>query len=108
MSGRNGKPAGKVPNRFRCAIYTRKSTEDGLEQEFNSLDAARRTKAGNACPTTAMTATDGGHRGRPDRLRGRGWPNNLSSLAGGRNAGPRTRATSAVGDHLTRRASTSC
>ena len=27
--------------RFRCAIYTRKSTEDGLEQEFNSLDAQR-------------------------------------------------------------------
>ncbi|MEO6248516.1 MAG: recombinase family protein [Sphingomicrobium sp.] len=25
----------------RCAIYTRKSTEDGLEQEFNSLDAQR-------------------------------------------------------------------
>jgi len=23
----------------RCAIYTRKSTEDGLEQDFNSLDA---------------------------------------------------------------------
>ena len=41
MSGRNGKPAGKVTSRFRCAIYTRKSTEDGLEQEFNSLDAQR-------------------------------------------------------------------
>jgi len=27
--------------RYRCAIYTRKSTEDGLEQEFNSLDAQR-------------------------------------------------------------------
>lgn len=27
--------------RIRCAIYTRKSTEDGLEQEFNSLDAQR-------------------------------------------------------------------
>ena len=27
--------------RFRCAIYTRKSTDDGLEQEFNSLDAQR-------------------------------------------------------------------
>jgi len=27
--------------RVRCAIYTRKSTEDGLEQEFNSLDAQR-------------------------------------------------------------------
>lgn len=25
--------------RKRCAIYTRKSTEEGLEQEFNSLDA---------------------------------------------------------------------
>ncbi len=25
--------------RIRCAIYTRKSSEDGLEQEFNSLDA---------------------------------------------------------------------
>lgn len=27
--------------RVRCAIYTRKSTEDGLEQEFNSLHAQR-------------------------------------------------------------------
>jgi site-specific DNA recombinase len=25
----------------RCAIYTRKSTEEGLSQEFNSLDAQR-------------------------------------------------------------------
>src|SRR5437764_1376333 len=25
----------------RCAIYTRKSTEEGLSQEFNSLDAKR-------------------------------------------------------------------
>ncbi len=25
--------------KIRCAIYTRKSTEDGLEQDFNSLDA---------------------------------------------------------------------
>src|ERR1041384_2584850 len=25
----------------RCAIYTRKSTEEGLEKEFNSLDAQR-------------------------------------------------------------------
>ncbi len=27
--------------RRRCAIYTRKSTEEGLEQDFNSLDAQR-------------------------------------------------------------------
>ena len=26
---------------LRCAVYTRKSTDDGLEQEFNSLDAQR-------------------------------------------------------------------
>jgi len=31
---------------IRCAIYTRKSTEEGLEQEFNSLDAQR--EAGEA------------------------------------------------------------
>ncbi|MDP4873342.1 MAG: recombinase family protein [Sphingorhabdus sp.] len=29
------------PNRKRCAIYTRKSTEEGLEMDFNSLDAQR-------------------------------------------------------------------
>jgi site-specific DNA recombinase len=26
---------------FRCAIYTRKSTEEGLAQEFNTLQAQR-------------------------------------------------------------------
>lgn len=29
------------PTRKRCAIYTRKSTDEGLEQDFNSLDAQR-------------------------------------------------------------------
>jgi site-specific DNA recombinase len=29
----------------RCAVYTRKSTEDGLDQEFNSLDAQREAGA---------------------------------------------------------------
>jgi DNA invertase Pin-like site-specific DNA recombinase len=31
----------KVPKIVRCAIYARKSSEEGLEQEFNSLDAQR-------------------------------------------------------------------
>ena len=31
----------KPATRLRCAIYTRKSTEEGLEQDFNSLDAQR-------------------------------------------------------------------
>ena len=30
-----------VTRKYRCAVYTRKSTEEGLEQEFNSLDAQR-------------------------------------------------------------------
>lgn len=35
------KPSEAKTQLVRCAIYTRKSTEDGLEQEFNSLDAQR-------------------------------------------------------------------
>ncbi len=30
-----------MSTRLRCAIYTRKSSEEGLEQNFNSLDAQR-------------------------------------------------------------------
>ncbi len=36
----NTKPR-KHPARIRCAVYTRKSTEEGLDKEFNSLDAQR-------------------------------------------------------------------
>src|SRR5437764_11683288 len=48
MVGVAGRPAlnGHIQNRanpavIRCAIYTRKSTEEGLEQDFNTLDAQR-------------------------------------------------------------------
>ena len=34
-------PSPAAAAEVRCAIYTRKSTEEGLEQEFNSLDAQR-------------------------------------------------------------------
>ena len=44
MEGAMGE-AEKTPRRSakkaRCAIYTRKSSEEGLEQAFNSLDAQR-------------------------------------------------------------------
>jgi site-specific DNA recombinase len=33
--------AQEAPKRIRCAIYTRKSTDEGLDMEFNSLDAQR-------------------------------------------------------------------
>src|SRR5216684_1175954 len=35
------KPAASPTKAFRCAIYTRKSSEEGLEQDFNSLHAQR-------------------------------------------------------------------
>ena len=35
------KAAAPITRKLRCAVYTRKSTEEGLEQEFNSLDAQR-------------------------------------------------------------------
>jgi site-specific DNA recombinase len=37
---RNGSAAPSRPE-VRCAVYTRKSTEEGLQQEFNTLDAQR-------------------------------------------------------------------
>lgn len=39
----------EVKRKIRCAVYTRKSHEEGLEQEFNSLDAQR--EAGEAYVT---------------------------------------------------------
>ena len=48
-NGRRGVVAAAEPataRAIRCAIYTRKSTEEGLQQEFNSLDAQR--EAGEA------------------------------------------------------------
>ena len=41
MSRRTKSNAKPDPATIRCAIYTRKSSEEGLDQEFNSLDAQR-------------------------------------------------------------------
>ena len=41
MRNRERNASEMAPARLRCAIYTRKSTEEGLDQEFNSLDAQR-------------------------------------------------------------------
>jgi DNA invertase Pin-like site-specific DNA recombinase len=35
------KASRRPARKMRCAIYTRKSSEEGLEQAFNSLDAQR-------------------------------------------------------------------
>ena len=39
--GFSTKGANKGPQKIRCAIYTRKSTDEGLDRDFNSLDAQR-------------------------------------------------------------------
>jgi site-specific DNA recombinase len=41
MANQTSNIAGHGQMRLRCAIYTRKSSEEGLEQNFNSLDAQR-------------------------------------------------------------------
>src|SRR5216684_1998761 len=47
---------------MRCAIYTRKSSEEGLEQSFNSLDAQR-----EACEAFILSQRQEGWRGLPAR-----------------------------------------
>src|SRR5476649_2767730 len=41
MANQASDVTGRGQMRLRCAIYTRKSSEEGLEQNFNSLDAQR-------------------------------------------------------------------
>ena len=48
--------------KLRCAVYTRKSTEDGLEQEFNSLDAQY-----EACAAYAVSQRQEGWVLNPER-----------------------------------------
>ena len=56
--------------RKRCAIYTRKSSEEGLEQNFNSLHAQREacaayvlSQAGEGWDALATPYNDGGFSG---------------------------------------------
>ncbi len=41
MAKRPVRPTRDAGREVRCAVYTRKSTEEGLDQAFNSLDAQR-------------------------------------------------------------------
>ncbi len=41
MNRPDHEPRGQTGRMFRCAIYTRKSSDEGLDQAFNSLDAQR-------------------------------------------------------------------
>jgi len=63
--------AGKSVSIRRCAIYTRKSSEEGLEQDFNSLHAQReaceafiRSQAGEGWRLISTPYDDGGLSGR--------------------------------------------
>jgi site-specific DNA recombinase len=64
-----------VPKSVRCAIYTRKSTDQGLEQDFNSLDAQYeasqayiRSQAHAGWMLLRAKYDDGGFSGGDDRL----------------------------------------
>lgn len=46
-----------TPAEVRCAVYTRKSTDEGLQQDFNSLDAQR--EAGEAYVASQKGAKGG-------------------------------------------------
>ncbi len=56
----------RLMQKVRCAIYTRKSSEDGLEQEFNSLHAQR-----EACAAYVKSQKAEGWVLLPDALRRR-------------------------------------
>ena len=43
QNGRGRRAVAVVQTGVRCAIYTRKSTDEGLDREFNSLEAQRET-----------------------------------------------------------------
>ena len=53
---------GTTVRRLRCAIYTRKSTEEGLDQDFNSLDAQH-----EACAAYIASQASLGWKLVPDR-----------------------------------------
>ena len=50
--------------RVRCAIYTRKSSDEGLDQEFNSLDAQY-----EACAAYIASQKHGGLEARQKTVR---------------------------------------
>ena len=52
---------------LRCAVYTRKSTEEGLDREFNTLDAQR-----DSCLAYIASQRAEGWTPVPDQLR-RWW-----------------------------------
>jgi site-specific DNA recombinase len=66
----SAKPSQRQPGRLRCAIYTRKSSEEGLEQSFNSLHAQREaceayilSQAGEGWACLPAVYDDGGFSG---------------------------------------------
>ena len=80
------------PKRVRCAVYTRVSTEYGLDQEFNSLDAQHeaseayiRSQAHDGWTLARARYDDGGYSGGSTERPA------LQTFAGGLAYNPRTR-----------------
>jgi len=69
MTRATSRPSGRAPTR-RCALYTRKSSEEGLDQAFNSLDAQReacaayvKSQSSEGWKALPALYDDGGHSG---------------------------------------------
>src|SRR5262245_2734628 len=66
---------GRPTRKLGCAVYTRKSSEEGLEQEFNSLHAQReaglayiasqKSEGWTALPTKQRPCANGARGGKP-------------------------------------------
>lgn len=89
---------GAIPKPVRCAIYTPKSTDEGLGQDFNSLDAQREaaeayiaSQKHDGWTVVPSQCSDGGYTGanieRPGvaatACRHRGWQGRLRGCVQG-------------------------
>jgi DNA invertase Pin-like site-specific DNA recombinase len=86
MQGQSGE---QEPRSLRCAIYTRKSTQEGLNQEFNTLEAQReaaeayiRSQRHTGWTATGESYDDGGYTGA--NLERPALRKLLSDIAGGK------------------------
>ena len=75
--------------KIRCAVYTRKSSEEGLEMEFNSLDAQR-----EACEAYIVSQKPEGWVLVSDHYDDGGWSGGTLANAAGPCWGPSRRSAS--------------
>ncbi len=79
---RAAQPAAASPPRMRCAIYTRKSTEEGLHQPFNSLEAQREAAEAPMAMIRNVAAGGGESMDQERGSRAAGWESQANAACG--------------------------